>query len=68
MPLFLPSSSVSLSYFILAVPMCECLGKHSRMSSIFPTAIRNGTFFAIEQLQVHNVYSKRKSRNTSNKQ
>ena len=26
-PLFLPSSSVSLSYFILAVPMRQCLGK-----------------------------------------
>ena len=26
-PLFRVSSSVSLSYFILAVPMCECLGK-----------------------------------------
>ena len=32
-PLFCPSSSVSLSYFILAVPMRECLGKHSCMSS-----------------------------------
>ena len=29
LPLFLPSSSVSLSYFIRAVPMRECLGKHS---------------------------------------
>ena len=26
--LFLPVSSVPLSYFILDVPMCECLGKH----------------------------------------
>ena len=42
-PLFCPSSSVSLSYFILAVPMRECLGKHSCMSSLFPTAILNGT-------------------------
>ena len=33
-PLFLPSS-VSLFYFILAVPMCECLGKHSSVSSHF---------------------------------
>ena len=32
-PLFLPPSFVSLSYFILAVPMHECLGKHSCMSS-----------------------------------
>ena len=54
--LFLPSS-VTLSYFILAVPMCECLGKHSCMSSSFPIAILNGTtcFFPTAQLQVHNV-------------
>ena len=44
-PVFLPLSSVSLSYFILAVPMRKCLGKHSCMSSPFPIAIRNGTFF-----------------------
>ena len=31
--LFLNSSSVSLSYFNLAVPMHGCLGKHSCMSS-----------------------------------
>ena len=42
-PLFCPSSSASLPYFILAVPMRECLGKHSCMSSPFPTAILNGT-------------------------
>ena len=40
---FCPSSSVSLSYFILAVPMRECLGKHSCMSFPFPIAILNGT-------------------------
>ena len=40
-PLFLPPSSVSLSYFILAVPMRKCLGKHSCMSSPCPTAILN---------------------------
>ena len=43
-PLFLPSSSLSLSYFILAVPMRECLGKHSWMSSPCPIAILNGIF------------------------
>ena len=43
-PLFLPSSSVSLSYFVLAVPMLECLGKHSCMSSPCPIAILNATF------------------------
>ena len=42
MSLFLPSSSVSISYFILAVPMHECLGKHSRMSSPFLMPILNG--------------------------
>ena len=31
-------------YFILAVYMRECLGKHSSMSSPFPIAILNGTF------------------------
>ena len=41
--LFCPSSSVSLSYFILAVPMRECVGKHSCMSSQFPIPILNGT-------------------------
>ena len=33
--LFLTSLSVSLSYFILAVPMCLCLVKHSCVSSSF---------------------------------
>ena len=32
--LFLPSSSVTLSYLILAVPMRECLGKRSCMNSV----------------------------------
>ena len=44
-PIFLPSSSVSLSYFILAVSMRECYGKHSRRSSPFPVAILNDTLF-----------------------
>ena len=42
-PLFYPSSSVSMSYFVLAVPMRECLGKLSCMSSPFPIAILNCT-------------------------
>ena len=33
---------VSLSYFIIAVPMRKCLLKHSCMSCTFPTAILNG--------------------------
>ena len=44
-PLFCVSSTVSLSYFILAVPMRKCLGKHSCMSSSFPIVILNDTFF-----------------------
>ena len=43
-PLFLPSQSVSLYYFIVAVPMRECLGKRSCVSYTFPIAIMNGTF------------------------
>ena len=42
-PLFCPSSSASLSYFILAAPMRERLGKHLCMSSPFPIAIFNST-------------------------
>ena len=44
-PLFCPASSVSLSYFILAVPMRECLG------SPFPIAILNGTSSFLSLLQ-----------------
>ena len=43
--LVLPSSSVSFSYFILAVPMQEFLVKHSCTSSTFPIAKLNGPFF-----------------------
>ena len=46
--LFLPSSSVSLPYFVLAVPMHESLGKHSYMSSPCPIAILNGPSFFCE--------------------
>ena len=41
--LFLPSSPVSLSYFILAGPMCECLGKKLLHGFQFPMAIPNVT-------------------------
>ena len=52
--LYLPSLSVSVSYFILIVPMRDSLGKHSCMSSQFPIAMLNGTcFFPTVQLQVH---------------
>ena len=37
------SSSISLSYFNLAVLMRKCLGKHSCMRSQFSIAILNGT-------------------------
>ena len=50
-PLFLPSKSVSLSYFILAVPMRECLGKHSCMSSPFPIAVVNDISFFLSLVQ-----------------
>ena len=40
---FSPSSSVSMSYFILTVPIRMCSGKHSCMSSTFLIAILNGT-------------------------
>ena len=42
-----------------------CLEKHSCMSSSFPIDILNGIcFFPTVQLQVHNVYLKRKNRNS----
>ena len=34
-PIFLPSSFVSLSYFILAVPMRKCMGKHTQVLTYF---------------------------------
>ena len=47
----LPTSSVPLSYFILAVSIRKCLGKHSFMGSPFPIAILYGTcFFPTVQL------------------
>ena len=43
-----------LSHFILAVPMRECSGEHSSMSSSFPIAILNGAcYFPPVQLKVH---------------
>ena len=62
--LFLPSSSVSLSYFVLAVPMLECLGKLVHEFHISPSRTEWYLLFLTVQLQVHNVYSERKSRNT----
>ena len=35
---------VSLSYFIIAVPVCKFLGKHWCPSSFFPITILNGIF------------------------
>ena len=34
--------SVSMSYFILAIRMCKCLGKHTCTSSTFPVARLHG--------------------------
>ena len=54
----LPSSFVSLSYFILAVDLRKCMEKHSCMSCLFSIAILNGTcFFLTVQLQTHILYS-----------
>ena len=50
-PIFLLSSSVSLSYFILAVTMRECFGNHSFISSPFPISILNETFFSLSLVQ-----------------
>ena len=59
-PLFLLYFFVSLSYYILAVPMRECFGKHSCMSS-FPVAILNGIcLFPTVQPQVHNGFRSEK--------
>ena len=33
------------SFFIFTVPMVKCLGNHSCVSSTFPIAILNGTYF-----------------------
>ena len=64
-PLFLPLSSVSLSYFILAVPMRKCLGKHLCISSSIPIVILNDTsVFLTVQLQVHNENPARYGRHT----
>ena len=58
-------SPVSLSYFVLVVPIRECLGKHSCMSFSFLIAILKGTcLFPTVQLQVHNMCSERKTRNS----
>ena len=40
---------IYLSYFILAVPMLECLGEHSCMSSTFEIAILKGACFFFSQ-------------------
>ena len=53
------------SYFILALPMRECLWKHSYISSTVPIAMLNSTcFFPTVQLQVRDVCSEQKSRNS----
>ena len=50
--LFLHYFSVSLSYFIVAVPMPGCLGKHSCVSSTFPIAILTGTSFIFARKRI----------------
>ena len=64
-PRFLKSSFVSLSYFVLAVPMLECLGPMFGSSVWVECLGPNGTCcFPTVQLQVHNEYSERKTRNS----
>ena len=61
-PLFLQSSSVSLSYLVLAVLMRECFRNHSCMCSPFHVATVNGTsFFPTAQLHMHKRRSRRDS-------
>ena len=61
-PLFLLLLSVSLSYFILAVPMLEWMGKHLCMSFPFPIAILIcASFLPTAQLRVHMRRSRRDS-------
>ena len=55
MTLFLHPLSVSLSYFILAVPLRMCLGKHSCMNSPFPIAILNSTLFFCSVKAMNNL-------------
>ena len=54
-PFSLPSSSVSLSYFNLAAPMRECLGKHSRMIIII---IKKGPQCILGESDIHPVSPK----------
>ena len=57
-PLFLPSATVSVSYFFFAVSMSKCLGKHSCMSSSFPIAMLSGACFCpAVRLHAHGVCS-----------
>ena len=53
-PLFSSSSFIFLSYLIIAVPIRKCLGKHWCMSSPFPIAILNGTFFFLSAKAMNN--------------
>ena len=65
-PLFLPSLSVSFSYFILAVPMRECLGKHPCISSTFPIGYSHTEWYVFFFRQRNN-YKRRTFRIRSEK-
>ena len=63
--LFLPFSSVLLSYFILAVPMRECLGKHSRslcMSSTLPIGYSHTEWNLLVSDSVQCVFGSKKKK------
>ena len=51
-----PTFSVSLSYFILPIPMRKCFGKHSCTSSAFPITILDGTLFfrSVKAMKIFN--------------
>ena len=65
-PLFLLSSCVSLSYFNLALPMRQCLGRHSCMSSQFFIAILYYTLVFSRNEMIEMGLSKSKNNNNNN--
>ena len=50
-PIFLPSPSVSLSFFVLAVPMRGCLGKYSCTSSPISNSHTEWSFSFLSLMQ-----------------
>ena len=74
-PFLLVSSQLFLQFLcLISFLLSKCWGKHSCMNFTFPIAILNGTISSLMvlstipiptvKLQVHNVHSEGKSRNT----